>query len=159
GAARVHVWDPSTGKEVLTLDTQPNVQALALAAHWLSVSANGQRVAAIGCEKAGTGALASELPAGLSQRLSVWNTANGALVGEIRNFRPYGAALGPDGKFVAAFGFHITEQRYGLRVWDTRTGRETARLKDPRPLTSTSIVTLAFSPDGKRLAVGASRGT
>jgi WD40 repeat protein len=61
-------------------------------------------------------------------------------------------ALSPDGKTIAAAGLSGT-----VKLWDSATGRERAPpLQLPKPFVATGSL-LAFSPDGKTLAVPAAR--
>src|SRR5262249_39250836 len=60
-------------------------------------------------------------------------------------------AFSPDGKLLAATG--VQAQKVVVRVWEVDGGRERPALTRP----SGSLSCLAFSPDGKTLAVGASQ--
>jgi WD40 repeat protein len=88
---------------------------------------------------------------GSAKEAFVWDTATGK---ELHRFRHptsvYAVALAPDGRTLAAAG------RGGVIIlWNLETGQEAGRLEVAPGLigdTKNGIQTLAFSPDGKRLA-------
>jgi WD40 repeat protein len=59
-------------------------------------------------------------------------------------------AFSADGRTLAAAVFHFKEKRWELVLWEVAGGRERARID----CGSCSAVAPAFSPDGRRLAVG-----
>jgi WD40 repeat protein len=61
------------------------------------------------------------------------------------------AVLSPDGSMVAAQQDSSTQRDKPVKLWDAASGRELRTLKG----FSTTIGTLAFSPDGRTLAIGA----
>jgi len=98
----------------------------------------------------------------------IWDTETGKLVHELKGHAAktphhfssmlYVAAYSPDGHFLA------TGDKIGqIIIWDTRTGQEVSRLEAPvmytwdkvqRLHSIGGIRSLAFSPDGRLLAVG-----
>jgi WD40 repeat protein len=176
GTRTVKVWDTQTGDELLTfvghndnvlsLQFDPTGRRLALAGgsggvrvfdvdrmlktptfntaddrfNNFDLSPDGTRLAGIK-----TGAI------------KLWDAQTGQ---EIHSFQepkanqPFAVTISPDGKRLAAgFGAnHETKKRHyvagEVKVWDTRTGQEIVTFKGH----TTSVVSLAFSPDSTRLA-------
>jgi RNA polymerase sigma factor (sigma-70 family) len=86
------------------------------------------------------------LAAGSDGRVSLWTATEGA---KIRTFRDVDAgihlfALAPDGKTLAVAG-----PKKAVTVWDVETGQQVAQMPGQE-----QVASLAFSPDGKRLAAG-----
>jgi WD40 repeat protein len=86
--------------------------------------------------------------------VQIWDAQSGIEIAALglNTFVPGGfAAYSPDGSHVAA----IVEARpfAGVKVWDARNGSEIANLKEP------GVVSIAYSPDGFRIASGSSYGT
>ena len=136
GEGVVRLWDAATGAEVRALTgLKPNVYDLAF-------SRDGGRVVA----------------AGQSGQVAVWETATGRLAhtfgGKEYLIR---SAVSPDGRTVATGAIGET-----VRLFDAETGQQTGTLNLPGPAsgrrTGRSAVTLAFSPDGRRLAVAQAGG-
>ncbi len=136
GEGVVRLWDAATGAEVRALTgLKPNVYDLAF-------SRDGLRVVA----------------AGQSGQVAVWETAAGRLVHTVGG-KEYliRSAVSPDGRTVATGAIGET-----VRLFDAETGQQTGTLNLPGPAsgrrTGRSAVTLAFSPDGRRLAVAQAGG-
>ncbi len=124
---RLSVWDMDSGQRVPTLGCDATAAAF---------SPDGKHVA---CASA-AGWLSSammtirDMPTGRNERTQKLNGAGG------HNDR---MIFSPDGNLLAG-GFGTS-----VRVWDVATGREQTRLKGKQ----TNSIALAFSPDGRRLAI------
>jgi WD40 repeat protein/serine/threonine protein kinase/tetratricopeptide (TPR) repeat protein len=134
GKATVTVWDSATGKEVLAFPIDGNRQ-------WggglLSWSPDGRYL------------VGNDLTRGL-----VWDVLRGREVvtlakdkPEQLDVRPFTYVWSPDGRRLA--GLCMSGP---VRVWDTATWQEVF------PLRETEAGSLAFSPDGKRLATANAKG-
>jgi WD40 repeat protein/serine/threonine protein kinase/tetratricopeptide (TPR) repeat protein len=102
-------------------------------------------------------------PAGRAPSVvKVWDTSTGTLVAALRGHKGVitAVAFSPDERRIATAGWHVPDQQKpaaataDVRLWDTTTGKELRRV----PLPPERIDTLAFSPDGQRLAGGAADG-
>ncbi|WP_413103925.1 WD40 repeat domain-containing protein [Streptomyces sp. Inha503] len=70
-----------------------------------------------------------------------------------------GVALSPDGRTLASAGDDSDSNltpKHSVRLWDVKTGRQRATLSDS--LIASEVHHLAFSPDGKTLAVPSEYG-
>jgi WD40 repeat protein len=163
------VWDVSTGKELLTLPGtgdwvafSPDGKTLATTSARLIIhlfdAATGKERPALGRHEGGVLALGFSadgkvLAANDGKGLRVWEPTTGKLLSQTAgrgNFLP-APALSPDGKTLAAM---TTDNTGGstVRYYEAATGKETASFPVNEPVSS-----LAFSPDGKLLAIGGAR--
>jgi len=94
-----------------------------------------------------------------SMVLQVREIATGQVRYQVRiSSNPNAAAFSPDGRLLATTHIERPKDRgptAATRMWDTGTGKELDRL----PGQSSAIITLAFSADGRRLAVGSTDGS
>ncbi len=137
---KVRIWDLTSGKELRTYDNHEHIV-------WsVDFSPDGRTIASVGADQkirvweAGTGR-------------DLWNVAsdtppNGILLHRV-------AAFSPDGRLLAgcvAFGPNPTRC---IKLWDAATGREVRTLGNP----GGQVTSLAFSPDGTRLATAGENRT
>src|SRR5262245_58414731 len=132
---KVILWDMPEGKARHTLPTEGTPRALAM-------SADGRLVAA----------------AGDSGAITVWETATGKPRATLAGHTDWVLALAfsADGSRLASGGYDEI-----VRVWDVGAGKKLLEFpgkppappKGPAPPDNT-VLALAFSPDGKQLAVG-----
>jgi WD40 repeat protein/serine/threonine protein kinase len=138
----IRVWDVATGKEVRRLEDGGDIRCLAL-------SRDGRRLAS-------GGYLNSAGPPNTfdKQVVKVWDLTTGKLVLRLQPAaRVHCLAFSPDGKRLASGGGNNglfgTANSGELRLWDATTGKEVLAVKN----LPDNINSVAFSPDGKRLAV------
>src|SRR5579883_1950949 len=132
------LWDINANREVRRIEAHmkpdPNRQG-PLGTLLLQFTPDGGRLASVGADNA----------------LRLWDTATGkAIPGVGGHFYSVGRfALSPDGKTLAC----IVEEKgiWEVRQWDIAIGREGKRLARK---TTGQIAEVAFSPNGKLLAVG-----
>jgi WD40 repeat protein len=129
------LWDAATGRRLLTLRGHTSWVAC------VSFSPDGRRLATGGDDRA----------------VRLWETTSDrALRTWTLGMLVSGLAFSPDGGSLAAVG--VALRRNGgyhgeSKVWDPKTGEERADLRSYRPALS-----LAYSPDGKRLTFGLTGG-
>jgi WD40 repeat protein/beta-lactamase regulating signal transducer with metallopeptidase domain len=127
------LWDLETNKEIRTLAEHTAV------VRSLAFTADGRKL----------------LTAGWDNQVKVWDVAEGKVKSSVTlTFSgPSCLAVAPDGKSIAVAERSAENARTGtVQIWDLEPARMRAQLRlDGRTLT------VAFSPDGKTLAVGSGR--
>jgi WD40 repeat protein len=129
--ARVRVWDSTSGRRLRTL-TGHERPVLSVA-----YSPNGQFIATAGSDRVA----------------KLWDAGSGRFLRDLvgHDERVLGVAFSPDSKRVATAGYDHT-----ARVWEAATGKD---LTAAAPIQLDGAVFLvAFSLDGKRLAIGGPGG-
>jgi RNA polymerase sigma factor (sigma-70 family) len=133
----IKIWNTATGKEVRTLAGHGAAVAS------LAFAPDGRSLASVSSSREGNGA---------PDAVILWDVATGTekvrLKGNAGSFSH--AAFTPDGKVLAASS---TAPAF-VRLWDTATGGEPRHAPRGLGTARTSPRVLAFSPDGKTLAVG-----
>jgi WD40 repeat protein len=128
GSGVLYLWDIATGTNTPLTYIHDNGVDTA------TISPNGQTVAAVAHD---------------STSVYLWNAMTRGYVTTLTNPGYYYAssvAFSPDSKLLAIGDFHG-----GAYLWDVATGREIAPLTSPR--SGQNPVWVAFTPDGKTLAV------
>ncbi len=163
----VRLWDVVTGKElsaaagrtqrVHSLAFSPDGKVLASAGEGGTVrlwdSASGKEVKALHGQDPRVAAVAFSpdgrrlVVGGGDSRVRIWDVATGQQVRVWDGGGAAGLVVSPDGKSAAV------RSGKAVHVFDMSTGREVAR----RELAGT-VTALAFSPDGRGLAIGTSAG-
>src|SRR5262249_30245955 len=138
----VRVWDAQTRQKPLTFRG-----ATASSVASVAISPDGNRLASGGGSRSGLG----------PGHVKVWDAQTGKEIVTIQGdtAKVTTVAYSPDGKqFVSGSGiWDDTKETYvpgEVKVWDALTGRQVLVLKVPDRL----ISSVAYSPDGKRLATG-----
>jgi WD40 repeat protein/serine/threonine protein kinase len=181
-SSTVKVWDAATGQDLHTIQRAPAVWGLAFSPDGQQL-ALGDQAGAITLWDAATGQQLRALRGhagrvhGVAFSPDGRRLASGSLDRTVKFWDPaapenrtlkshtgmvYSVAFRPDGKRLASVGsvaapsLDRTRKVWldgQVKVWDTTTGEETLTFKGP-PMQS-----LAFSPDGQRLATGAADET
>jgi WD40 repeat protein len=98
-----------------------------------------------------------------SDAVSIWDLAKGTQIGQVdlgnEGNLSNVIALSPDKRVIASAAWGAEDrapEKHTLRLWDARSGQLLKRY--PRPLVN-RIVSMEFTPDGRRLITGMSDGT
>ena len=141
---RIQVWDATTGKDLLKLKGHGDLVMS------VAFSPDGKRLATAGGE----------------DYVKLWDAATGkerhTLKGKFGKYVGYNCAtFRPDGKLVAGGGSaddsdDVDEFFEFITLWDPSTGKVTRTLWGQK---TDDIYSVAFNPNGKRLATGSENGT
>ena len=140
----IHLWDPATGKEL-----HP-AEAHSALVWWLAFTPEGKALLSVGRDE------------GIFCR---WNPATGSLQGRFtaNGERLAAAAFSPDRKTLATLVYVRNINDPMIYLWDSATGKRIRSFMKPSDLrrkhmTGVFLSSLAFSPDGKTLALATSDG-
>jgi WD40 repeat protein len=133
-AEELRLWETATGKELRLFAGAPGEVEVA------GFLADGRSVVSMSSR-------AQKNRRVYQPGLQVWDGRTGKPVRQLGNDRIHRAAVSADGRRLAA---GMNE----LHVWDAPSGRELAKFGQPADLP----LALAFTPDGRRLAVASSTG-
>jgi WD40 repeat protein len=163
------VWDATTGKRLLNIKMEDVADCLSVAyssdgrriatgsntdnlvkvwdaetgKHLLTLKGHTESVRGVAFSPDG-----KRIISGGRDRVRVWDveTAKEVLELEANTKGVWRVAVSPDGKWIAGSGVD-----HSVKIWDTQTGKQVRTTK------STNVVSVAFSPDSKRI-VAASCG-
>jgi eukaryotic-like serine/threonine-protein kinase len=137
----VKVFDVKSGRELHTLQGHMN------SVYCVAFSPDGKRLAS-GDGYRGGASFDAEGVIGVAK---VWDVDNGRLLYTMdgHDGTVLHVVFSPDGQRLAS----VTQKM--VKLWDTRTGRETRSIPVPEDRLPSGYTSLAFSPDGKRLAFAA----
>jgi WD40 repeat protein len=145
-AGMLRIWDGATGRQLFTIPNGPAPSCGCGSPNMVSFSPDGKRLTApLGTVGAG-----------------VWDSSTGRLLFSVPT--PYlvvAAVFSPDGKLLATGEFNMNESTDGayVQLWDAGTGQKLSAFYVGIPIAAPDMASsLAFSPDGKRLAVGTVAG-
>jgi WD40 repeat protein/serine/threonine protein kinase/tetratricopeptide (TPR) repeat protein len=137
GDGRIEIWNVSTGLVESTLQTQMG-----------------------GVERVVWSPDGRQLVAAHAQGFKVWDVTSGkevfslwpVLAGQPASWIPGKAvAWSPKGDRLAAGNWIMTDESYTVKIWDTTSWQEVAKIHRPvRP----PVFSLAWSPDARQLAIG-----
>ena len=138
---KIKIWDAETGKEVLHFPAKVGMR--------IAFSPDSKRIVSARCGRLLQ--LRSERVDDATA-VTVWDAATGKELLALE--RPKGesfgcAAFSPDGKWIVAGGYDLTEKNSLVKVWDAATGKEVATFSPKKKRHRSRRC--AFTPDGKRI--------
>jgi WD40 repeat protein len=97
---------------------------------------------------------------GTYDSISLWDTSTGQVLRTLPTpfINMQALAFSPDGKTLAGGGYRTLAYSSEILLWDVQSGELERSLKESSKTKQAEVTTIAFSPDGKKLALGGAVG-